>query len=85
MTSKQVMARLRVCFIEERSCITSKLTGAAIMNNLESKEQVNEHAPRAPVLGEIRNVDGKFTVKTSGRFETMVFCPVESVISNESV
>jgi hypothetical protein len=42
VTSKHVMARLRVCFIEERSCITSELTGAAIMNNLESKEQVNE-------------------------------------------
>src|SRR5437899_4156995 len=42
MTSKHVIATLRVCFIEERSCITSELTGAAIMNNLESKEQVNE-------------------------------------------
>jgi hypothetical protein len=44
-TSKQVMKRLRVCFIEEGNCITSKLTGAAIMNNLESREQVKEHAP----------------------------------------
>jgi len=39
-TTKQVMTRLRVCFIEERDCVTSKLTGAAIMNNLESREQV---------------------------------------------
>jgi hypothetical protein len=46
--SKQVMTRLRACFIEERNCITSKLTGAAIMNNLESREQVSRGTPLPP-------------------------------------
>jgi hypothetical protein len=43
------MARLLVCLIEERRCITSELTGAAIMNNLGTKEQIKKHA--APPSG----------------------------------